>query len=1168
MALNLSESLFERKYPKSSIMASVRIDSELMTNYVSAVPVPAGGHHVTVLDEKRMPMVFSLSNDKESPQLRIIRRDAQGRSEMFTIHKIIGLHDNVYIQYFHVEQSWSLKLHLVVACKSSDNSSSLVVLKPFLPDQLHEGAEPLNRISGESILGTIQKIQMSPISGSVSEVKFPDIFLLHKQLDQAASWGSDITHIHVDAQFKRWYATQELATPENVSQILDIAPAVSSYGQGLYVLYVVQGITKIYARFLRPDPHASDGTMYTFVTNVMCPKSARCIASILNDKGYTCLMIAAQDGIRYLTMGESTSKNQTGKLVLTADMHKGIRQLSVAQDRTAVTLWFRNQQGELGYTRTNSSDIAGAAVSSLLLPAGLSTAFAPVVTGPNDLTGQAVRQMVISNDKDGRLMLIEQSDDIGLWRKTPFYAPSKTTPTEVKSYTVSIKAFDDNKKPLSYGSVRLWASSALSVLLNGQNILLTKVPTWYDCDSTGSLDFIIPSDSLGAQAFRIESLRSKGGDILDINETQYDPSHKPMAKLAERLQSVENDDQFKRLQTETGENLFNDEIKKDQDTMAGARKCLGTISEAYSNVIPSHGPSAIMGPSMTSTTAHLVTTASHASENFGDMLMDAWFWVREKAHEVTEWIVNTTGSVWKFICKIGGEIKQFVLDTVEKICEAATWVWEKIKVGWQKLVDFIGFIFNWGDILTTKDTISQTITAGFGYAANKMDDLAVKVDGFFDRLERIIDQFGDSIKLDKQFSEGEGDRDKEIKASQTSTSSTWASERLKNGGAANDTKLESKGSTPSDQATDFWTTSVAPEITKLESEMSKLGTDITSLFSKSGSINANDVIGVSKSLLKVGLTAVRGIVNGLLKLVKVFITKICDIGNAEIDIPIFSWLYKKITRGHALTLFDAISLVVAIPTTIFSKLITGKAPPALKNMDARLMKSLVEGGDDVDDKVKTDWAVFRAEVAVGITLTSGAVGVIKLLYKMATLGLDEVLDELHTGPSSFFDVFGIAVDMIGCLMAIPDQADVPGADLRHWISGISLFRGAYHVLSFFVKGRGSFEKVVLGLDLLTILANLGLSIAVGIAEHKAGGTWKDYDEDATNTSFITSGLNALAGIAYFAAFAFKTSQPEISAVGACVMIGTMAGAAALEGTVLKIQYDALKRPTLVSPPAF
>ena len=51
-------------------MAHVKADAELMTNYVSAVLVPAGSHFATVLDEKSQTVVVSLSNDKV-PKLQI-----------------------------------------------------------------------------------------------------------------------------------------------------------------------------------------------------------------------------------------------------------------------------------------------------------------------------------------------------------------------------------------------------------------------------------------------------------------------------------------------------------------------------------------------------------------------------------------------------------------------------------------------------------------------------------------------------------------------------------------------------------------------------------------------------------------------------------------------------------------------------------------------------------------------------------------------------------------------------------------------------------------------------------------------------------------------------------------------------------------------------------------
>ena len=53
-------------------MASVTVDSELMTNYISAVPLAAGAEFRTVLDNNRRPMVFCLSSGTE-PQIQLCK---------------------------------------------------------------------------------------------------------------------------------------------------------------------------------------------------------------------------------------------------------------------------------------------------------------------------------------------------------------------------------------------------------------------------------------------------------------------------------------------------------------------------------------------------------------------------------------------------------------------------------------------------------------------------------------------------------------------------------------------------------------------------------------------------------------------------------------------------------------------------------------------------------------------------------------------------------------------------------------------------------------------------------------------------------------------------------------------------------------------------------------
>lgn len=107
--------------------------------------------------------------------------------------------------------------------------------------------------------------------------------------------------------------------------------------------------------------------------------------------------------------------------------------------------------------------------------------------------------------------------------------------------------------------------------------------------------------------------------------------------------------------------------------------------------------------------------------------------------------------MWEFVCDIGGKIVNFVLDCVEKVTEAASWVcvtdktlhnspipfantcyqiWEKLKVGWDKLCKFAGFLFSWNDILETKDTIVGFLNAGLDMAANRVEGFNDKIDKY------------------------------------------------------------------------------------------------------------------------------------------------------------------------------------------------------------------------------------------------------------------------------------------------------------------------------------------------------------------------------------------------------------------------------------------------------
>jgi hypothetical protein len=313
--------------------------------------------------------------------------------------------------------------------------------------------------------------------------------------------------------------------------------------------------------------------------------------------------------------------------------------MSVAQDSNSVSLWFKTSRRELGYVRT-SADKFSSGKPALLLPEGSTSSFSACVTTPDPLNGNVTRQMLISNDSGGHLSLLEQSSDLGLWRSTPFYAPSSTKSTPVQSYTVTVKAKNKSGQAANNASLFVSASSTVSALLNGTNILLTKEPAWLECDTQGSLDFIIPTNSLSSQVITVEAMRSSNGQRLDFARKSFDPTAKVMAKMVSKVQHLASGQDLLSAKTDSGENLIPANAQVDLKDLDEARKHLLEVGRAYQTldatsdkpVLHSRAPAQPM-----------VAMAVHQPEDLGDLLMDGWTWVKEKASEAVEWGVKQAG---------------------------------------------------------------------------------------------------------------------------------------------------------------------------------------------------------------------------------------------------------------------------------------------------------------------------------------------------------------------------------------------------------------------------------------------------------------------------------------------------------------------------------------------
>jgi hypothetical protein len=158
-------------------MATIKADSELMTNYVAALPVPAGSKFSAILDENRRVMVLSLSNDtvpklqfsKSCPLYLInlqkrmltslVRTGLDKVPVLIDMAALLSIPTGSIIETFCIRQGNELNLYMAVSYKNGPSTSALVVTRPFMPQALHDD-KPLALIPGTASIGQAKMIYM------------------------------------------------------------------------------------------------------------------------------------------------------------------------------------------------------------------------------------------------------------------------------------------------------------------------------------------------------------------------------------------------------------------------------------------------------------------------------------------------------------------------------------------------------------------------------------------------------------------------------------------------------------------------------------------------------------------------------------------------------------------------------------------------------------------------------------------------------------------------------------------------------------------------------------------------------------------------------------------------------------------------------------------------
>jgi len=254
------------------------------------------------------------------------------------------------------------------------------------------------------------------------------------------------------------------------------------------------------------------------------------------------------------------------------------------------------------------------------------------------------------------------------------------------------------------------------------------------------------------------------------------------------------------------------------------------------------------------------------------------------------------------------------------VINAIEFVFNKIKVFFEDLIKWLGFLFSWNDILRTHNVTKNILKKYAGYCISNIGTFKTQVTEVFQNLEANINNWAGlpapTLTTTDITSKGNSD------VGQNSPQSRYGIYHTQH----NVTNATSTGLTPS-----AGTGSILQDLLNMvDREGDAFKTAYNNILDIINNISTLSLLDVIKKIIAILvdliLTTMENIAVTFLDIAADIVQGAMDLLDAPIDIPVISWLYGLITNGSKLSILDLVCLVVAIPSTLIYKVATNRAP--------------------------------------------------------------------------------------------------------------------------------------------------------------------------------------------------------------------------------------------------
>lgn len=792
---------------------------------------------------------------------------------------------------------------------------------------------------------------------------------------------------------------EQFPMPENAQEIIALTPGSHALGRGVYTLYRKEAALRLVFTSVK-DIYGK-----THNVELPVPQGARSLDALsAGSKGFTDLYIGGDGIYRIPARNQSSVKSRQYVAELAnAATAAGIKQIIVRDDEDKVSVWGLSKENRLHYISGIKNAMVAAALATEAedeTEGGLQlgaedTAWEKAIVIRSGVTSLApIRNSklqadtVLMKEGENKLLVMAQAPETRLWSSTSISLPDDGQVRKLKAYATKLhmkkadgspffpeleqKLAESDGSGKNEGEVplqfRLSASDYVQLEANGISYTLSKGDAvTITPDAYGDISIITLADDISTPVLYLEHPSFVSRIVIN-----------PAAKVHDGLNAIKSADDLGKVKLQDGRELVDADRKGNLDSavkgvcslqkVAGDLPKDGTAASVHSPLEAANDRKRWSGAfgmsysreaglnyyqeedafTMMSSAVALDMPGAANGDWFEEAIRrfagDVLAWAKNALHEAYEFIVVKTGPIWQFALKIGREIYKFTMNCLSHVYSTLSWLLENtLGIDLDKIVGWLGFLFNWDDVLATKRVLVQAVNNNLAFGRSEIRKAEKKVDKFFEDIVHSLKERRGELKDIKGLNATlqSADKGKKDDAAPDSKKALHFMEQspaghyssyLMRGGVMHEKVLASLQA-PNvmndgylDRLRKLFNDTIVPTLHDVEEDVKRFGEDFQKLF-KDKELSVASSLEILAGDAAIGLLNVgKNMIVSLFKVIEEIMHTVEDLINKDVNLPIISAFYKEFAKSDKMSVLDIISLLLAIPSTYAYKLLKGKAP--------------------------------------------------------------------------------------------------------------------------------------------------------------------------------------------------------------------------------------------------